>query len=102
MGTQWVIRSREANSEGIVTRQAYHPRHARPRRHQPVRSPFPADSPAEATGPIITPKFAVTGCPNEGFSAVSIRQVLRDRAATIVRAYSRKDGGEQWPRQQWT
>jgi hypothetical protein len=96
MGTQWVIRGREQELDEFGVRGAYRPRHARTRRqrHGDAAGRAPgAPSPAE--------QITVTRCENYGYSQVSIRQLLRDRAAIFVRARSRRYGQEQWSHQGW-
>jgi hypothetical protein len=51
--------------------------------------------------PGIAEPYIMTGCETYGYTSVSIRQVLRDRAATFVRGYSRDYGDEHWSREGW-
>jgi hypothetical protein len=94
MGTQWVIRGRDQELGEFELRGAYRPRHARTRRKRQDNAAGRAHAmpgPAEPTSPV--------QYENYGYSEVSIRQLLRDRATTFVRAHSRRYGLEQWSHQ---
>jgi hypothetical protein len=96
MGTQWVIRGREQELDEPGRRGAYQPRHARTRwqRQGDAAGRAPA-----VPGP--AQQVSAIRCENYEHSKVSIRQLLRDRAATFVRAHSRRYSQEQWPQQDW-
>lgn len=93
MGTQWATRGRDPDDEEFGLRSAYRPRHAKSGRRQQSRRGYPGGSFASqgAAGPL-----TVTSCETYGYAPVSVRQVLRDRAATFVREHSRRFGDEEW------
>lgn len=95
MGTQWVLRSKEAGRDELGARPAYRPRHAKPRRHQP-----PGDYPGNQAsvlghGPGPAGQTESPGRGNEAFDPAPISQ-LRDQAATIARDHSLGYGDERW------
>lgn len=92
MGTQWVVRSKEADRDDFSSRPGYRPRHAKSRRQQ-QRINYPGGylpAPTENQGP--GGQFEPSGYP-----PASIRQALKDRAATFVKDRSRRYGDEDRP-----
>lgn len=84
MGTQWVVRSKEAGRD-VGSRGAYRPRHAKPRRHQaPVG--YPGDQVSGlAEGEEPTGHLEAPGRRNDAYGQGSIGQVRRDQAASVGR-----------------
>jgi hypothetical protein len=95
MGTQWAIRGREQELDEFGLRAAYRPRHAKTRRQRQ------GDAAGRVPALPWPEQLSAARCENYRHSQVSIRQLLRDRAATFVRAYSRRYGQEQWSQQGW-
>jgi hypothetical protein len=87
MGTQWVAGSTKADHDDFGFRSAYQPRHAKPRRDQ-LPTGYRGDQVrALAAGDGLAGQF---GYRSDGYTPVPIRRGLRSRAATFVRARSRR------------
>jgi hypothetical protein len=90
MGTQWVAGSTEAGHDDFSFRSAYQPRHAKSRRDQ-LPTGYPGDQVrALAAGQGLAGQFGLSGFRSEGYATVPFRRGLRNRAATFVRARSRR------------
>lgn len=90
MGTQWVVRSAAANSDDFGSRPTYQPRHAKPRRDQ-LPTSYPGDQVHALVAAEDQPtQFGVSGYRADGCAQVPARRGLRNRAATFVRARSRR------------
>jgi hypothetical protein len=92
MGTQWVGRGRDVDYDDLGSRPSYRPRHAKSARRQQPRSNY-VDGEMSGWSPAagIAEPYIINSCETYGYTSVSIRQVLRDRAATFVRGYSRDE-----------
>jgi hypothetical protein len=97
MGTQWVVRGRDPDSEEFSLRSVYRPRHARSGR--PRRGHGDEGMQSWPSAPGLAERYTSTRCENYGYPQVSIGQMLRDRAVTFVRERSRRYGDEHWPHQ---
>jgi hypothetical protein len=90
MGTQWVVRSTEPDRDDFGSRPTYQPRHAKPRRDQ-LPTGYPGDQVRTLVAGDDRPgQFEVSGYRNDGYAPVPTRRGLRNRAATFVRARSRR------------
>jgi hypothetical protein len=102
MGMQWQMGGRPLDFNDVGLRAAYQPRHAASKRHQQARV-----SVAEETGPNAagtqnyTYQRAAADCRSYGFAAVTVRQVLLDRAATLVRLHPRRHEGGPLSQRGW-
>jgi hypothetical protein len=100
---QWQIGSTHLDFNDVGLRPAYQPRHAISKRHQQPRASLAEEvglGAARTQGYVHHQTAA--GCQSYGFPPVSIRQLLLDRAANLVRLHSRRlDGRKQPPRRRW-
>jgi hypothetical protein len=97
MGTQWATRGGEPGDEAFGLRSGYRPRHAKSARRLAPRRDYvggSAHSWPSARG--VAEPYTISGCANYGYGPVSVRRILRNRAATFVREHSRRYGDEQW------
>ena len=97
MGTQWATRGGEPGDEAFGLRSGYRPRHAKSARRLPPRRDYLGESaPAWPSAPGVAEPYTISGCENYRHGPVSVRRILRNRAATFVREHSRRDGAERW------
>lgn len=91
MGMQWQIGSNQLDFNDVGLRPAYQPRHAISKRHQQPRASLAEEA---GLGAARTHGYmhhqAAASCQSYGFAPVSFRQLLLDRAASIVRLRSRR------------
>jgi hypothetical protein len=98
MGTQWVVRSKEAHRDELGFWGAYRPRHAKPRRHQ-ARAGYPGDQASALVEGEPTGQLDAPGRGNDAHGPASISQVLRDQAASFVRDHTIGYSDERWSHQ---
>jgi len=99
---QWHLGSTRLDFDDIGLRAAYQPRHAASKRHQQSRASVQWRASVAGEAGLDAARAqsyahhqAAASCQSYGFAPVSIRQLLRDRAATLIRVrYRRQDGGE--------
>ena len=102
MGMQWQMGGRYLDFNDAGLRAAYQPRHAASKRHQQPRVGV-----GEETGPnaVRTQGYryqpAAADCQSYGFAPVSMRQLLLDRAATLVRLHPRRHEGGPLSQRGW-
>ncbi len=109
MGMQWHTGSTRLDFDDIGLRTAYQPRHAASKRHQQSRASLQSRGIVAGEAGLDAARTkgyahhqAAASCPSYGFSPVSVRQLLLDRAANLVRLHSRRhDGGGQLSQQTW-
>jgi hypothetical protein len=93
MGMQWQMGNTHLDFNDLGLRAAYRPRHAVSKRHQQLRASLAGMDATRTPGP--ANRQAAASCQSSGLSPVSIRQMLLDRAATLVRLPSRRhDSGQ--------
>ncbi len=94
MGMQWQVGSTHLDFNDVGLRPAYQPRHAVSKRHQQPRASLAEEAGVYAAG---TQGYvhhqAAASCQSYGFAPVSIRQLLLDRAANLVRLHPRRHDG---------
>jgi hypothetical protein len=102
MGMQWQMGNTRLDFNDVGLRAAYQPRHAVSKRHQQPRAGLTEEAGLDAAR---TPGYAnhqaAASCQSYGFSPLSIRQVLLDRAATLVRLPSRRHDSGQMLQRGW-
>ncbi len=96
MGMQWQMGNTHLDFNDVGPRAAYQPRHAVSKRHQQPRARLAEEAGLDAARtPGYSNRQAAASCQSYGLSPVSIRQMLLDRAATLVRLPSRRhDSGQ--------
>jgi hypothetical protein len=94
MGMQWQMGSTHLDFNDVGLRAAYQPRHAVSKRHQQPRAGLAEEAgPGAARTQGHVHHQAAASCQSYGFARVSIRQLLLDRAASLVRLHSRRQVG---------
>jgi hypothetical protein len=94
MGMQWQVGSTHLDFDDVGMRPAYRPRHAISKRHQQPRASLAGEAGLDAARAYgFSHHQAAASCQSYGFAPVSIRQLLLDRAANLVRLPRRHHGG---------
>jgi hypothetical protein len=97
MGMQWQVGSMHLDFDDVGLQAAYQPRHAISKRHQQPRASLAEEA---GLGAARTQGYvhhqAAASCQSYGFAPVSLRQMLFDRAANLVRLHSRRHVGRGW------
>jgi hypothetical protein len=94
MGMQWQVGSTQLDFNDVGLRPAYQPRHAVSKRHQQPRASLADEAGFGAARMYGYAHYqAAASCQSYGFAPVSVRQLLLDRAASLVRLPRRHHGG---------